>query len=301
MGLIFEPKGQFDWVITHASHAFAMHIEDDMYRIYFHSRNRENKGQPGYIEINIKNPTKTLFVSPEPVVRLGKPGLFDDSGVLGPWIVENNGFLYMYYSGWMRGVSVPYYAAIGLALSKDGGKTFKKYSEAPIMDRNKIDPYMTQSNCVLKEKQSWRMWYTSAKDFKIENGKPRYYYHIKYAESDDGINWVRKGIVCIDFIYKDEYAIGRPCVVKEDGIYKMWYSYAIEAYRIGYAESDDGINWVRKDEEVGIDASKSGWDSKMIEYAFVFKHKNRKYMLYNGNDYGKTGLGLAVSSECGIT
>ena len=124
-----------------------------------------------------------------------------------------------------------------------------------------------------------------------------YYYHIKYAESGDGIHWMRKGIVCIDFKYRGETRIGRPCVIREDEIYKMWYCCAIDTYRIGYAESGDGIHWVRKDEEVGIDVSESGWDSEMICYPFVFEHKGQKYLLYNGDGYGKTGLGYAILEE----
>ena len=45
---------------------------------------------------------------------------------------------------------------------------------------------------------------------------------------------------------------------------------------------------------VDIDVSLVGWDSEMIEYPFVFEHKNKRYMLYNGNHYGKTGFGIAV-------
>jgi len=35
----------------------------------------------------------------------------------------------------------------------------------------------------------------------------------------------------------------------------------------------------------------------MIEYPYVFYHKEKRYMLYNGNGFGKTGFGLAVFSE----
>jgi len=294
MGLIFEPKGQYDWVVTHASAPFVMHMRGDIYRIYFHGRNRSNKSQPGYIEIDVKNPTDILYITPEPVLRVGKPGLFDDCGVLGPWIVQHDELLYMYYSGWMRGVTVPYYSAIGLAISEDQGATFRRYSEAPIIDRSSVDPYMVISGCVLKEKDVWRMWYSSAKSFELENGIPMYRYHIKYAESKDGIHWVREGRVCVDFDSEKETRIGRPCVVKEGSTYRMWYCYAIDAYRIGYAESEDGVHWLRKDEEVGIDVSKSGWDSEMICYPFVFEARGQKFMVYNGNSYGKTGLGYAI-------
>jgi hypothetical protein len=74
----------------------------------------------------------------------------------------------------------------------------------------------------------------------------------------------------------------------------MWYSYRGDAYKIGYAESCDGKKWERLDAQVGITTSASGWDSEMIEYPFVFDHKGHRYMLYNGNDYGRTGFGLAI-------
>jgi len=101
--------------------------------------------------------------------------------------------------------------------------------------------------------------------------------------------------VCIDFKNEKEHAISRPCVLFEDKIYKMWYSYrGPKTYRIGYAESPDGISWNRKDEEVGLDVSDSGWDSEMIEYPFIFTHKGTKHMLYNGNNYGESGFGIAI-------
>lgn len=129
----------------------------------------------------------------------------------------------------------------------------------------------------------------------------KHYYHIKYAESLNGINWQKNGTICIDFKNDLEYALARPCVLKHKGIYKMWYSYRAgeknTTYRIGYAESLDGISWKRMDEKMSLSVSENGWDSEMICYGFVFEYKDRLYMLYNGNGYGKTGIGLAVLEE----
>lgn len=296
-GLIIEPTEKPNWWLTHTAIPIADKIGEDYYRIYFAGRNSKNRSQIGYIKIDINKPQTILYVSKNPVLELGSLGTFDDSAVTPSWIINYDNKKYLYYNGWMQGKRVPYYASIGLAISLDGGKTFKKYSIAPLLPRNDIDPYMTHTPCVMIENGLWKMWYASGLRWEIENNKPKPYYHIKYAESKDAINWERKGIVCIDFISKEEWAISRPCIIKEDGVYKMWYSYSIRRYRIGYAESENGIHWERKDNEVGIDISKSGWDSEMIEYPFVFEHKGRKYMLYNGNNYGKTGLGYAILDE----
>lgn len=298
-GLIFEPKDNFDWMVTHAAVPIADKIKDNLYRIYFATRDKDNRSHTAYIEIDIKNPKMILSISENPILKPGALGTFDDSGAMPSWIVNHEGKKYLYYIGWNLGITVPFRNSIGLAISQDGGSTFNKYSEGPILDRIFSEPYFVASSCVIIEKEVWRMYYLSCVKWGLESGKPKHYYHIKYAESKDGINWDRRGIVCIDFKSKDEYAISRPCVIKEDGIYKMWYSYrgGRDTYRIGYAESADGIMWERKDEEAGIDVSDSGWDSEMIEYPFVFKHKGKTYMLYNGNSYGETGLGYAILKE----
>ena len=125
-------------------------------------------------------------------------------------------------------------------------------------------------------------------------GGPRHHYHIKYAESADGLHWTRTGRVAIDYAHPGEYAISRPCVVQDGDAWRMWYSWRGAAYRIGHAESPDGVEWTRLDHAAGIEPADSGWDAQMIEYPFVFDHRGQRYMLYNGNGYGATGFGLAV-------
>ena len=291
-GLIFSGAGQYDWLHSHA----ALPVLDqagDRYRVYFSSRDERGRAQIGFFETD-KNFDQVTRVSERPVIGLGPLGAFDDSGVTTSWIVNHEGRKYHYYSGWSLGVSVPFYFFVGLAISEDGGETYQRVSPSPILERNKVDPYLTASPCVLVEDGTWRMWYVSGTGWEIKDGKPAHRYHIKYAESRDGIEWQRNGRVCIDYQSADEYAISRPCVVKDGELYRMWFAARGNSYRICYAESADGLSWTRKDGESGIDVSAAGWDSEMLAYPYVFPHGRDYYMLYNGNDYGKTGIGLAV-------
>ena len=295
-GLIFTPDGTVEWMKTYAWVPVADHIKNDLYKIFFATRNQNNMSQVGYIVIDLNDPKNILEISKEPVLSLGPLGAFDDSAVIPSCIVSYGNKKYLYYVGWMQGKRVPYYASIGLAISEDGGVHYKKISLAPLLDRNNIDPYFTASLDVLIEKK-WRMWYLTNTEWTIVKGEPQPRYHIKYAESDNGIDWRREGIVAIDFQSDKEYAIARPRVIKENGIYRMWYSYRGDTYHIGYAESADGIRWERKDRDAGIDVSKNGWDAAMIEYAFVLNHQGKKHMFYNGNEYGKEGIGYARLEE----
>ena len=138
------------------------------------------------------------------------------------------------------------------------------------------------------------MWYASGSGWDVTATGPLHRYNIRYAESDDGISWRREGVIAIDYADASEYALTRPCVVRTGGGYRMWYSRRGEAYRIGYAESDDGITWARRDADAGIDVAPDGFDSHMIEYPFVFEHAGSWYLLYNGNGYGATGIGWAA-------
>lgn len=295
-GLIFEPAAQYDWVITHAMLPVAQNIDGDFYRIYFSGRDRFNRSQIGYVVVDINTPQKILELSEKPVLGLGNLGTFDDNGVSPTWIIANGSIDYLYYFGWNKRSTVRAGEVSGLAVSDDNGKSFRRVSHAPIIDRTNEEPYtILVISCVLVEGGTWRMWYDSCDEW-INADLPRY--NIKYAESQDGIHWQRQGIVSVDFKYSNETRVSRACVVKED-FYKMWFCFAIgaEGYRMGYAESADGIRYTRKDDEVGIDVSASGWDSEMVCYPFVFSHRGRKYMLYCGNGYGRTGFGYAVESS----
>lgn len=291
-GLLFVPESDADWLHSHAALPVVDQTEGG-YRVYFSSRDTRGRAQVGFFETGLKLDHVTR-VSEHPLIGLGPLGAFDDSGVTTSWIVNHDNKKFHYYSGWNLGVSVPFYFFVGLAISEDGGETYQRVSPSPILERNEIDPYLTASPCVLVEDGRWRMWYVSGTGWEMKNERPQHRYHIKYAESNDGVRWKREGFVCIDYKSDEEYAISRPCVVRDGDLYRMWYASRGNSYRIGYAESEDGLNWTRKDEQSGIDVSETGWDSEMVAYPYVFVHEGDYYMLYNGNDYGRTGIGLAV-------
>lgn len=299
LGKVFEPRNNFDWMTTHAAVPFVAQTAGDNIKVFFSTRNGSQESAIGFVSFNI-NTLEIIEISDTPVLSKGELGCFDDSGVMGCCVVNVGSVDRMYYIGWNLGVTVPFRNSIGFADSKDRGLTFHKPYAGPIIDRSKDEPHFVASNCVMHDKDRFKIWYLSCTGwFRDDSGKVIHKYHIKYAESADGIDWNRKGVIAIDYLDECEYAISVPRVVKElDGLYSMWFSSRatkeISTYRIKYAESVDGITWIRKDSEVGLDVSADGWDSEMICYPFVFDHKGQRYMLYNGNGYGRTGFGLAV-------
>jgi len=292
LGRVFAPDNHHPWMRTHAANPVAEHRDEDLFRIYFSARDADNRSSIGWVEVDLRRPTEVIRVSDTPVIGPGRLGTFDDSGTSMGWLVRHGSRRYLYYLGWNLSVTVPWRNSIGLAISEDSESEFVRHTEAPVMDRSAEDPFSISYPCVLVEGARWRMWYGS--NLRWGPQQKDMAHVLKYAESADGLHWTRDGLEAVGFKAEGEYAMSKPCVLREQGRYRMWYSYRGAAYRIGYAESADGRQWQRHDELAGITVSDSGWDSETIEYPYVFEHATRKYMLYNGNGYGLTGFGIAA-------
>ena len=294
-GVIIRPQKRLWWMQTHAFVPFAEQLDDTNFKIYFSGRDNRNRSHVGYAIVDMDDAGKVLEYSSEPVLTVGELGCFDDSGVTPSWVVNEGGRKLLYFIGWNKRSTVRMGLITGLAESFDNGKTFQRVSRAPILERTDLEPYNIMTGpSVIVENGNWKMWYVSCVGW-VNEDLPMY--NIKYASSDNGVEWRRDGTVALDFNNYDEHSLARPSVLIEDGVYKMWYSYKGSDYRVGYAESKDGLSWRRLDERSGIDVTPGEIDSQMIGITHVFHHRNRKFMVYNGNNYGTDGVLLAEFVE----
>ena len=273
-------------------------------RVYFASRPEPNLSLTTFVDLDIDNPSRILRVHETPILALGKPGTFDEHGIMPSCAIRAGDRVLLYYSGWSRSVSVPYTNATGLAVSNDGGETFEKVSDGPILAKSISDPYSATSPVVLKENDAWHMWYCSGTGWLHVREKYEHVYDIKYAQSEDGMNWRPFGEASIAQRSEDE-AVTRPFVITSGDGYHMWFCYrgsntfrhGEDAYRIGYAHSDDLLHWQRQDDKQGVDRSETGWDSQMAAYPAVVHIGRRTVMFYNGNGFGASGFGLATTES----
>ena len=296
-GLIFRPDASRPWMRTHAAVPTPMPLEGSRYRIYFSSRDEANHSHVGFFDLDLDHPTRVLASSADPVLAPGPLGCYDADGIYAESAVRHAGQVRLYTIGVTTG-SVPplFYASIGCATSADGGATFQKHTAAPIMQRSAFDPCLVTAPFVLQEHGRWRMWYVSGESWTREAHGLQSHYFVKYAESDDGLAWRRDGRVCLS-LQGDETNIARLWVVRDEGVYRGWYSVGggRAGYRLGYAESADGLDWTRLDDRAGIALSADGWDANAQAYPAVVKHDGRWFMFYNGNAFGRDGIGLAIA------
>lgn len=275
----------------------------DRWRIFYASRSAQNQSHIFYIDVEPGNPRKILGKSPKAFLGPGKVGHFDDCGVMPTCVVGHRGKKFLYYIGWTRKVTVPYQNSIGLAVIDEKGKIDRL--PGPVVGQSWQDPVFQGTAFVMKGSQGWKMWYLSATHWEQgPQGGLEPVYHIKYASSDDGVNWAIRGQPCLR-LAEGEGGIASASVVKEsDTIWHMWYSVRGKfeyrdnkgaAYRLGYASSlFPGEGWVRADNRVGISKSEQGWDSQMMCYPYVIRHKGKLFMFYNGNGFGRSGFGCAA-------
>lgn len=293
IGLVIKPDKRLTWAQTHCMVPTPYLFGDGLVKVYFSGRDAQNRSHIGYAIVDLNHNGKLVDYSSEAVLSPGALGCFDDNGVTPSCVVDlPDGELGLYYIGWNPGSTVRMHIFGGLAISKDRGKTFERWSRAPILERTRTDPYLNTAPWVVRDGNGYRIFYVSGHEW-LHKDLPRY--NIKTGYSTDGKYWVREGHVCIDFKDRNEHALARPYVVLEDGLWRMWFAYKSAHYRVGYAESKDGLIWERLDQLAGIDVSPNGFDSEMVEYAALVKYGEHHFMFYNGNNYGFEGIGLAVS------
>ncbi|MBK6852042.1 MAG: hypothetical protein IPG93_10575 [Burkholderiales bacterium] len=300
-GVIYAPSGQHGFDHSHCHKPTPLRIDASTLRLYFGTRDAGGKTRTTFVDVDPTDPGRVTYVHPTPVLDLGKIGAFDDSGANVSCVVRVGELVYMYFIGWNPGTTVHTRNAIGLAISEDNGLTFRRAYDGAVLDRSRSEPYYTGAVEVLKTDAGFLMWYTSGSAWKLINGKPEIFYHIKFAHSKDGIDWTRDDVSCIAPSHEFE-ATARPSVLHIDGCYHMWYSrrdlreFRIDprrGYRGGYATSTDGLDWQRRDELLGLDVSDAGWDCEAIAYPCVLEQGGQLQLFYNGNGFGRTGMGWA--------
>lgn len=298
-GLIYCPNKENIWRQQFAMLPTPLLI-GNVLRIYLGICDANNVGRIGYVDVNPENPSEVIKVSEKPVLDIGLAGCFDDNGVVPVSILKTDNKIFLYYIGFQLGIKVPYYMFCGLAISEDNGESFYRYSKSPILDRINDEVYARCGVNVIKE-DKYKMWYIGSykEGWTLSGGGRKPLYIMKYVESNDGINWKQPIIQCMEYKNNDEHGFGRPYVWRDEKNYKMLYSIRTysRGYYIGYAESEDGIKWNRKDEDAGIELSLSGWDSINLSYPYLYKYKNNTYLFYNGNGCGKSGVGYALLKE----
>lgn len=291
-GLLIKPNPAVWWMTTFAGPAAPYQVSEHHVRFFITGRDDANVSRIGPVDVDFSGAQPRIMGYGEPVVDVGVLGLFDSDGAAYPWLVEVDAMLYLYYVGWLQGAKVAMHHGIGLAIASGWDKPFTKQSRAPILPLSDGEPYGSASCCVdVQAPGQWRMFYTAFLDWRMEDGAPKHYYSIRETTSDDGVHWSTSSKAAINHADASEYALGKPCLTHENGQEVLYFVARGAKYQIWRAVKEPE-GWVRDTTPVAIPAS--DWDSDMQAYPLIWQLNGRDIMLYNGNGYGRSGLGWAV-------
>jgi len=289
-------------------------VFDDFVRIYFSTRavDRQNgkyRSHIAFLDVKRVDLRSVIRVSAMTVIPLGELGCFDEHGIFPMNVLRVGEYVYGYTCGWNRRVSVSVDTAIGLATSRDDGLTFQRIGPGPVLAASLHEPCLVGDGFVKVIGDVFHMWYIFGTGWKryAPEAAPDRTYKIGHAISRDGIEWEKEEArqIIADRLGPEE-SQALPSVIEIAGRYHMFFCYrqsfdfrssSQRGYRIGHAYSDDLVDWTREDESAAIDVSAGEWDSEMLCYPHVFECNGKVYMLYNGNQFGRYGFGLAVLEQ----
>lgn len=308
LGKIFTPQDVTgrDWLKEFAQ-APATLIFDDFVRVYFSCRplpdsNGQYVSYSGFVEFERSDLSKIRRIAHQPILALGQIGDFDEFGTYPVSVIRHGDEVRAYYAGWTRCESVPFNVSIGMAVSRDDGETFARMGRGPVLSFSPHEPFVISGPKIRRFHGTWYLWYIAGRKWIVADGRPEPVYKIRMASSDDGIHWAKLDRDLIDSRIEPDEAQASPDVIHANGKYHMFFCYRHSknyrgkagGYRIGYASSDNLVDWLRDDAKAGIDISAEGWDSEMVSYPHVFELDGATYLAYLGNHVGRHGFGLAV-------
>lgn len=256
-GLIFGQQAQLPTLVKVGA----------LFRVYYSTR-IDCRSYIRFFEIDEK---LNVISKEREALSPGERGAFDDAGVMPSCVVGET----MYYTGWHLRQDVPYSHAIGIArVNVDG--TLERIGV--VLERTLNDRFMLNSPCVEWINKRWEMLYCSGTGW-IEN-YPTYNISLAIKEGD---YWRDTGEIKITQKKSDE-AISRVTRDPFDG--SLYYAWRTKDSTYKLARQYAGTR-----HEVFV--KQSNWDSDMQCYPFVCCIDSTKYMFYNGNNYGETGIGVA--------
>jgi hypothetical protein len=308
LGKIFDPR---DHALASDCKEFAQApqvvVFPEFVRVFFSTRERDAVGKflshVAFVDMD-RSFERVLRVSSHQVIPLGARGTFDEHGIFPISPLRVGDRIYAYTTGWTRRVSVSTDSGIGLAISDDGGETFVRHGQGPVLSASLHEPFLVSDGFVIQHDGRFHMWYIYGQRWirPSESGAPDRVYKIAHATSADGINWIKsQSEVIPDRIDVDECQ-ALPTVTFHDGRFHMVFCYRHatdfrrnreRGYRLAHATSTDLIHWQRDDAPVLPMGTGDEWDADMQCYPHLVRVDRATYLLYNGNEFGRFGFGLA--------
>ena len=292
LGRVFGAEMGPSWMASHAAYPAPVRRDDGSVRVYFVTRDDRNRGQVAWVDVDAADPLRVLAVAGEPALRPGATGEFDEAGVAIGCVVSAGGTLRLYYMGWHGTGGHPFRNAIGVAVSDDGD-VFSRFGSAPVVAPGARDPFSLGYPFVYQAGPGWEMIYGSHRgpgtsDRDMDHA-------LMHATSDDGFVWRPTGLPPHRALLAPghgELGLSRPWIVDWHDERHLLFSIRRRDYTVGSARRAGDGSWIRANPDL-LGKGDAGWECEASCYASHIRIDGRDLLFYCGNNYGRTGFGVA--------
>ena len=306
-GLLIEPPGSGTAWFSHAQIPTVLELAADRWRIYFAARNDANRATIFAADVDPRTEMRVLDLYAKPLLPPGPIGAFDVAGLGPSCALADGGRVWLYYQGVSVRADVPYQHAIGLAVSDDG-LAFERVATGPVLATGPYDPIFVTTPFVRRTGSAYEMWYGSASGWTTSAGRLDAAYTIRRTASADGIVWSTDSTLAVPSDDPRVVASTRPWIARDGDRERVWFSRRGSAFRDGgpgaYALvhaplSADGTRSDGPIEPVVFESppQPGDWDAEMQAYPCVVPLGDELVMFYNGNHFGRAGLGWATTQR----
>jgi hypothetical protein len=295
IGCLLKVENLDTHAISHAMIPTPLVLNKDVLRIFFSSRDSKGIGRTRYADFDMNSNFSLIKQSTSFILDIGQPGTFDDNGSLVCSVIKmpNNSF-FLYYAGFELSTKIRYRIFTGLAISLDGGESFNRHMEVPILDRTNTELFFRGGPYVQPCKSGYEMYYVGGSDWiRLENSiKP--IYSIKKTFSVDGLHWDTPTEI-LKPNGQSEHGFGRPYEFNWQNRKFLYYSVRDslhETYKLGYAEILNNV-YSRKDAQFELYSNGKLVENRDLMYSSFVSTKESMYMLFNKREFGLEGIYLA--------
>jgi hypothetical protein len=275
------------------------YVMTDRVRVFYATCDGELRGRIMFADFAPKPPFRLLGASAAPVLDLGAAGAFDMDGVNPSQVIKTAVGLALLYIGWRRGpAEAPYTLFAGLAFSMDDGLTFTRQGRSFLPPR-KGERLFRTAPFIDVEEQGYRLLYIGGDAFEPDEGGRRLpRYSLLEMRSQSLWDWTGPSRVLMHpNVAAGEIGFGRPVVVRRAGCARLMISVRTrEGYQL--VETDAALELGKRPPMTPIKLDPlERWEQQMTCFGSICHAEGYELLFYNGNGFGRTGMGLAWRPE----
>jgi hypothetical protein len=277
--------------ITYTSNPVAYHLHGSLFRIYFNSRDTMNRSEVWSVDFDLQ---AMQIVESSLKVQLDYRGKFPQycqNGISLGSVFTLSNERFIGFMGWYVPHRKHWVGEIG-RLRIDSEFNLELFDSSPWIGISPDDPVSLSYPAVQEVKGGSDIWYGTTRTWDAGNGEML---HTLERSHLDHYGAITKTQAVVPYQLGEAQAFSRPSLINAGGVTLFSYSFRgnQNKYQIAVRTMEAIGESVEFGEPSVFSPGQIAWENEMVEYPYMVQYQGKIFMLYNGNSFGKSGIGLA--------